>query len=420
MSRALDLGAGAGGWDIAAESLGIQVDGVELMPEALATRAAAGLQTVLDDMRGVIDTLDLNLYDGLIASPPCQKFSTAGKGEGRALLDLICRIASSITSMHDFAHAATLIGNPDVALVLEPLRVAMAMRPRWIAWEQVPPVLPIWEACAVTLRWMGYHVVTGNVQAEQYGVPQTRKRALLLASLDGPVSLPTPTHSRYYNRDPKRLDDGVLPWVSMAEALGWNGDVELRSNYGTGGDSTARGVRGLLEPAATVTSHVDRNMWQARNSGPGATRDPRPDDSPSYTIRASGSGSHPSGVEWLRSNNTSHAAVRHVDAPAPTIHFAERMNAVTWEAERPSTTFNGDPRISKPGRHDPAESGSQQRDAIRVTVQEAAVLQSFPADYPWQGSKTKQYLQVGNAIPPLLARAALAAVTNVSLAERVA
>ena len=224
--------------------------------------------------------------------------------------------------------------------------------------------------------------------------------------------MPTPTHSRYYSRDPKRLDPGVLPWVSMADALGWGMDARPSMTVCGGGTDTGgaepfgngsrvgmrrelaadrwtfmgAGKTGLatprdphLAPAHTLlTKGTAAWVAQARNSGPGAERAPRPKDSPSYTIRANGSGSHPSGVEWV--------------------------------TERPPTTVNGDPRISKPGRHDPDESGSQQRDSIRVTVQEAAVLQSFPADYPWRGSKTKQYLQIGNAIPPLLARAVLAAV----------
>ncbi len=43
--------------------------------------------------------------------------------------------------------------------------------------------------------------------------------------------------------------------------------------------------------------------------------------------------------------------------------------------------------------------------ARQVTVEECATLQGFPAGYPWQGTKTAQYRQVGNAVPPPLAEA---------------
>ncbi len=48
----------------------------------------------------------------------------------------------------------------------------------------------------------------------------------------------------------------------------------------------------------------------------------------------------------------------------------------------------------------------------RLTVDECATLQGFPADHPWQGTKTSRYRQVGNAVPPALAEAVGRTVIN--------
>ncbi len=92
-----------------------------------------------------------------------------------------------------------------------------------------------------------------------------------------------------------------------------------------------------------------------------------------------------------------------------------------WTRKRPATTVTGDPRISTPRayRKSKPRSGkewaSQFDEAIRVGVEEAAVLQGFRADYPWQGSRTRCFLQIGNAVCPPVARLVVAAAAGRSL-----
>jgi DNA (cytosine-5)-methyltransferase 1 len=47
-----------------------------------------------------------------------------------------------------------------------------------------------------------------------------------------------------------------------------------------------------------------------------------------------------------------------------------------------------------------------------VSVAQAACLQSFRSDLPWQGAKSSRYRQIGNAVPPLLAAHIIAMLTG--------
>jgi DNA (cytosine-5)-methyltransferase 1 len=307
MIDSLGTFGGVGGWELHDEELDICTTSLEKDPAAQATAVAA-----LTSNSACVDVTQYELspdhpYQLLKSSPPCGPFTIAGNGEGRLLLQDLINSLPLISSRGGVHLTRMKRRNREAALALEPMRLILQAFDSYpfesIAMEQTREVLPLWEAYGSELRKLGYSVATGVVDAAWYGVPQNRKRAVLLASRIKQVKLPSPTHP-----EP----------VSMAAALGMEGpgwldpNSHLRSNYGTGGDAQNRGRRLLTQPSFAITRKYNRNKWVLNGEVVGA-----------------------------------------------------------------------------------------------VTDEQAAVLQTFPADYPWQGNKTQVQLQIGNAIPPLLAKAIL-------------
>jgi DNA (cytosine-5)-methyltransferase 1 len=193
----VDLFAGPGGWSLALRSLGMDDDlGVENNPRAVETRDAIGLTSLEADVRDIPSDAFGDI-DGLIASPPCQSFSAAGKQLG--------------------------LDDPRGDLVWQPRRFIETTLPDWIAFEEVKEVLPIWKHYTHWLRGIGYSAWSGILNAADYGVPQSRKRAILIANRNHPVGPPPPTHS------PSPHDDlfgaALRPWVTMAQALPHRDDL---------------------------------------------------------------------------------------------------------------------------------------------------------------------------------------------------
>ena len=179
------------------------------------------------------------------------------------------------------------------------------------------------------------------LDAADFGVPQHRRRVIIWAG-PAPIRPPEPTHA-----DPATLAQSSLfgrqlkPWVSMSEALGIQGQRIIGGGSNPrSADDDDRTYRDLTDEPSTTIAAV-----QIGNAGP-------------FVVAAGVTGEgRPQGM----------------DQSAPTVGTKETAYIVDRSNHR------------------------------RLTVEECARLQDFPDGHPFQGTKTAQYRQVGNAVPPKLA-----------------
>lgn len=345
--------------------MGVESIGVEWDDPTRATRDAAGLRTTVEKDVAALGPCDPQVVDAnvLTGGPPCQSFSVAGNREGHKVADDVKRLAECLVGHEDLESFETAwkavkaetdnMSDERTGFVLQPLRWIMEAKLKRgkaydvVVLEQVPTVLPVWRFYVKLLKRIGYAADAHVLHAEDFGVPQTRRRAVLIAQWDPentgrPVPFPRATHQRYL-KGAKRLllqddqnrateqPDGALfappmstkeaekvePWVSVGDALSSTRprDFVLVSNYGSGGDPKNRGRRTSQEPAATITGKFRRNR-----------------------------------LFLLKENEAGEKEV------------GEELD--------------------------------------RLSPEEGGLLQSFPARYPWQSTDVAQ--QIGNAVPPRL------------------
>lgn len=389
--------------------LGARDVGLEWDEWACKTRAAAGQLTIRTDVARYPVWIFSGRVLGLIASPPCQAWSMAGKRLGLLDQPLVHQAVADLAAGRDTREQ--LLGacrDERSLLAAEPMRYLHALNatgePEWVAMEEVPDVLPLWRQYAAILRTWGFSVWTGILNAADYGVPQTRRRAILLASRISTAQPPPPTHAQV--AEPESLfGPGRARWVSMAQALGWGATdrpvptVCAGGGPGGGPEPFPSGSRKTLSDArdrGTWTPRLERPVPQPRNGGPGqAARHGTPH---CRAADRAGPACSTDAQRWawsLRSNNQANATVRRADEPAGTLFFGHRANECTWVAEPAAPGPQHAPTLVMP-------------EPIRITAREAGILQSFPADYPWAGNKGQQFSQIGNAVPPRLAAHLLA------------
>lgn len=116
-----------------------------------------------------------------------------------------------------YAHRYELTDNKRWGLLYEFARLAKTSRPDIITMENVPTVAKhsVFNDFVDSLINEGYHVWYGVVDSSRYGVPQARRRMVLLASLLGEIKMIPPTHEK-----PKTVREAIhgLPAINAGES----------------------------------------------------------------------------------------------------------------------------------------------------------------------------------------------------------
>lgn len=351
---AVDLFCGAGGLSAGLEMAGFEVlAGNDLFAaagktfEATHPHAKFFGEPIQDlDLDSLLEEIGLKKGEltVLVGGPPCQAYSVYNHQRG----------------MHDERSQ----------LFRQYLRVVERLNPEWIVMENVAGIFSIAGGEAVhaiekELRALGYNVEYQIMRAEQYGVPQERRRVVFIGNRIGsPIRHPQPTHG-----------PGLEPLVTIENAISdlphlENGEDPGIQEYATAPQGKYQAA--LRGNAVEVTCHAAPrlgkvNIERLAHIPPGGSwRDIPFDLLPAGMKRAK------------RSDHT------------------KRYGRMTWEGQ--ACTI-----LTKCDIHWGAYLHPDQDRAI--SVREAARLQSFPDSFRFFGSKTEQYVQVGNAVPPLLGKA---------------
>ncbi len=294
----------------------------------------------------------------LIGGPPCQGFARVGRGKIRSLVSE--QLSPEELEAWD---------DPRNQLYRAYLKFVELLRPGWLVMENVPDMaLHKGGAVEIILRdlsEMGYTVDRFVLNAADYGVPQTRQRLFIIANRHGfPVLPPSPTHlGRHVTL---RQAIGDLPAVRPEESAD-----ELP--YHSRGQSryVREWMRGWLEgkDRKVVYDHVVRRYAE--------------DDQEAFTYLEEGQ--------------------RYCDLPSHLQRyrkdvFDDKYHKLIWN--KPSWTITA--HIAKDGYKYIHPDKEQVR---TITAREAARIQSFPDWFRFAGFRTHRLRQIGNAVPPLLARA---------------
>lgn len=329
---AVDLFCGIGGLSYGFQKAGIEVKaGIDFDATCqYAFESNCGTKFINKDIKEVKSKDIASFYDKndikvLVGCAPCQPFSTY-----------------------------TLNGDKQKdqrwQLLSEFARLIKDNKPDIVSMENVPNLLkfkkaPVFSNFVQDLENEGYYVWYDIVYSPNYGIPQKRKRLVLLASLKGEIKLIKPTHT------PEQ-------YISVKDAIG--GLEKIKSGETSTND--------FIHKASKIS---DKNLKRIRQSKPGGS--------------------------WKRDWDEDLKLECHKSDKGKT--YTSIYGRMKWEEPSPTmTTFCtgiGNGRFGHP---------EQDR---AISLREAAILQSFPNSYKFASSKdTLKFGQVsrhiGNAVPPRL------------------
>ena len=356
MPTLIDLFAGCGGGSMGFVRRGFRVVGaVELDPNAAESyRLNVGVEPIVRDIRDVtgqelLKAAGLAVGDCtlIFGCPPCQSFTVLRRGSTLTDLDLV---RETLPSQY--------------------IRLVGEIKPRFLAFENVPGMVEgrgrvQFDVLIAELKALGYHLTWDVVDAADYGVPQHRRRLLVVGSRTAPPTLPAPTHGPI----PR---DGLLAHTTVKGAI--DGLVALRS-----------GEADLIDSLHRARSHDKITLDRLAAIPEGGSRADLPDELQ---------------LACHRDHNG------HYDV----------YGRMSWEKPSPTIT-SGCTNVTRGRFAHPSQDRA-------ITLREAMLLQTFPETATLRGTGEGMAQQVGNAVPSLLAQrigdAILAAAASTGAGEAAA
>lgn len=345
--RVIDLFAGVGGLSLGFEKKGFDV---VLANEYDASIAASYIANHKNTKMIVGDITSLDLEDTfgklagtidvVIGGPPCQGFSQKGQRK----------------TIHDERNF----------LFKYYVSVVELVNPKYFVMENVPNLLTaeggyFRHEIEELFNKLGYSLEYGVLNASDYGVPQNRRRAVIIGKLDGDApKLPVP----------KRNDVTIWDAISdLAYLESGEGSEEQEYKYPAESDyekMLRKDSSKLFNHRAT--KHSPLALERLALIPPNAGREVLPEEHLTKSIYSG---------TWTRMKKD------------------EISVTITTRFDTPSSGKFTHPFLNR-----------------AITVREAARIQSFPDNFHFVGNKGSQMKQVGNAVPPLLAAAIAEVIMN--------